>query len=228
MLFSIFDVLRFFETLQMFFFKFLFTLSWWRPLSYRNQSIDLLSKSMAWLLCHNGLRHEELKWGKNEEKCWGQLILLNRGLYFFSNGHIRNVVSTLPNVVNIDGENDNVVSTLSNVVQFNVEKHNVVSTLFYVVNFNVDIHNVVSTLIWRCATSRRHINPKTTLNRRWNVCWVVAIKNFRFLFNLKDVLPKSKVCVREESVLSDRVQSRLLKVLKKVLLSLTNKGQWIG
>ena len=51
-------------------------------------------------------------------------------LIFFSNGHIRNVVSTLPNVVNID-----------------VEKHNLVSTLLYVVNFNVDIHNVVSTLI---------------------------------------------------------------------------------
>ena len=51
-------------------------------------------------------------------------------LILFSNGHIRNVVSTFPNVVNIDVENDNVVSTL-----------------FYVVNFNVDIHNVVSTLI---------------------------------------------------------------------------------
>ena len=58
------------------------------------------------------------------------ILFLNRCLYFFSNGHIRNVVSTLPNVVKID-----------------VEKHNVVSTLFYVVNFNVDKHNVVSTLI---------------------------------------------------------------------------------
>ena len=75
------------------------------------------------------------------------ILFLNRDLIFFSNGHIRNVVSTLPNVVKIDVENDNVVSTLSNVVQFNVEKHNVASTLFYVVNFNVDIHNVVSTLI---------------------------------------------------------------------------------
>ena len=74
-------------------------------------------------------------------------LFLNLGLYFISNVHIRNVVSTLPNAVKIDVENDNVVSTLSNVVQFNVEKHNVVSTLFYVVNFNVDIHNVVSTLI---------------------------------------------------------------------------------
>ena len=90
---------------------------------------------------------------------------------FFSNGHIRNVVSTLPKVVKIDVEDDNVVSTLSNVVQFNVEKYNVASALFYVLNFNVDIHNVASTLIWRCATSRRHINLKTTLNWRWNVCW---------------------------------------------------------
>ena len=67
--------------------------------------------------------------------------------FFFSNGHILNVVSTLPNVVKINVENDNVVSTLSNVVQFNVEKQNIVSTLFYVVKLNVDVHNVVSTLI---------------------------------------------------------------------------------
>ena len=121
-----------------------------------------------------------LKMGKNWRRFWVQHIPWSSKIlfcfwieaFFFSNGHIRNVVSTLPNVVKIDVENDNVVSTLSNVVQFNVEKHNVVSTLFYVVNFNVDKHNVVSTLIWRCTTSRRHINLKTTLNRRWNVCWV--------------------------------------------------------
>ena len=75
------------------------------------------------------------------------ILFLNRGLIFFSNSHIRNVVSTLPNVNKIDVENDNVVKTLSNVVQFNVEKHDVVSTLFNVVTFNVDIHNVVSILI---------------------------------------------------------------------------------
>ena len=137
-------------------------------------------RSFKIILYDSGLGHERVKMGKKWRKMLSPtyslkfkniILFLNRGLYFFSNGHIRNVVSTLPNVVKIDVENDNVVSTLSNVVQFNVEKHNVVSTLFYVVNFNVDIHNVVSTLIWRCATSRRHINLKTTLNRRWNVCW---------------------------------------------------------
>ena len=64
-------------------------------------------------------------------------------IYIFSNGHIRNVVSTLPKVVKIDVENDNVASTLSNVVQFNFKIHNVVSTLLNVVNFNVNVHNVV-------------------------------------------------------------------------------------
>ena len=39
----------------------LLTLSWRRPLSYRNQSIDLGSKSMDWLLYDNGLRHERVK-----------------------------------------------------------------------------------------------------------------------------------------------------------------------
>ena len=137
MLFSIFDVLRIFEALQIFFYKFL------------------------------------LKWGKIEEDFESSIFLEAQKYYFafesrlnfFSNGHIRNVVSTLPNVVKIDVENDNVVSTLPNVVQFNV-----VSTFLNVFNFNVDVHNVLSTLIWCCAASRRHINLKTMLNRRWNVC----------------------------------------------------------
>ena len=115
-----FDVLRTFEALQMFFYKFL------------------------------------LKWGTNEENFESSIffeaqkyyfVFDSRLNYFFSNGHTRNVVSMLPNVVKIDVENDNVVSTLYNLVQFNVEKHNVVSTLFNVVNFNVDVHNIVSTLI---------------------------------------------------------------------------------
>ena len=75
------------------------------------------------------------------------ILFLNLDLTFFSNGHIPNVVSTLPNVVKIDVENDNVVSTLSNVVQINVEIHNVVLTLLNVVNLNVDAHNIFSTLI---------------------------------------------------------------------------------
>ena len=37
------------------------TLSWRRPLSYRNQSIDLLRKSMGWFLLDNDLRHERVK-----------------------------------------------------------------------------------------------------------------------------------------------------------------------
>ena len=39
-----------------------FKLSWRRPLSYRNQSIDLQIKSMDWFLYDNGLRHERVKW----------------------------------------------------------------------------------------------------------------------------------------------------------------------
>ena len=42
------------------------TLSWRRSLSYRNQSIDLLSKSMGWFLYDNGLRHERVKGNKNQ------------------------------------------------------------------------------------------------------------------------------------------------------------------
>ena len=36
------------------------TLSWRRPLSYRNQSIDLLRKLMDWFLYDNDLRHERV------------------------------------------------------------------------------------------------------------------------------------------------------------------------
>ena len=92
-------------------------------------------------------------------------------LIFFSNGYIRNVVSTLPNVVKFDAENDNIVSTLSSVVQFNVEK---TQCCFNVVNFNIDIHNVVSTLIWHCLTSRRHTTLTKTLRPCWKVSWVLT------------------------------------------------------
>ena len=44
------------------------TLSWRRPSSYRNQSIDLPSKSMDWFLYDNGLRHERVNmfWSKTK------------------------------------------------------------------------------------------------------------------------------------------------------------------
>ena len=144
MLFSIFNILRIFEALQIFFYKFL--LKWGKMKKILSPAYSLKVKNV--------------------------ILFLNRDLIFFSNGHIRNVVSKLPSVVKIDVENDSVVSTLSNVVQLNVEIHHVVSTLLDVVNFNNDVHNIVSTLSWRCATSLRHINLKTTLNRPWNVCWL--------------------------------------------------------
>ena len=37
------------------------TLSRRRPLSYRNQSINLQNRSMDWFLYDNGLRHESVK-----------------------------------------------------------------------------------------------------------------------------------------------------------------------
>ena len=82
MLFSIFDLLRFFEALQMFFFKFLLTLSWRRPLSYRNQSIDLRSKLRTGFYMITASVMKELKWGKNEEKYWFQHILWNSKILF--------------------------------------------------------------------------------------------------------------------------------------------------
>ena len=47
--------------LKLYIYKRILTLSWRRPLSYRNQSIDLQSKSMDWFLYDNDLRHERVK-----------------------------------------------------------------------------------------------------------------------------------------------------------------------
>ena len=41
------------------------TLSWRRSFSYRNQSIDLLAKSMDWFLYDKSLRHERFRWNSN-------------------------------------------------------------------------------------------------------------------------------------------------------------------
>ena len=163
LLFSIFNVLRIFEALQILFNKFL--LKWGKLKKILRPAYSLNFKSI--------------------------ILLLNRGLIFFWNGHIRNVISTLLNVAKIDVENDNVVSAFSNVVQFNVKIHNSVPTLLNVVNISVGVRNVVSTLIWRCATSQRHINLKATLNRHWNVCWEITIFTLSELPNL--ILLKSGV-----------------------------------
>ena len=40
------------------------TLSWWRSLSYRNQSIDMQSKSMDWFLYDRHQRNERVKWNR--------------------------------------------------------------------------------------------------------------------------------------------------------------------
>ena len=46
--------------------NFSLTLSWQRPL-YRNQSIDLLCKSVDWFLHDNGLRHERFKHSESSQ-----------------------------------------------------------------------------------------------------------------------------------------------------------------
>ena len=76
----------------MFFLKLLLTISWRWPLSWRNQSIDLLGKSMGWLLYDNGLGHERVKMGKKWRKMLSPtyslkfktiILFLNRYLHFF-------------------------------------------------------------------------------------------------------------------------------------------------
>ena len=43
------------------------TLSWWKSLSFRNQSIDLQNESMDWFQDDRDLRHERVKrFVKNE------------------------------------------------------------------------------------------------------------------------------------------------------------------
>ena len=98
------------------------------------------------------------------------ILFLTRVLFFYKWSYSQRCFNVVQRC-EIYSENGSVLSMLSDVVQINVEVGNVDSMLFNVVNFNVDVHNVVSTLIWRCAMSRRHINLKTTLKRRWNARW---------------------------------------------------------
>ena len=65
------------------------TLSWRRPLPYRNQSIDLHSKSVDWFLYDNGLRHERVK----------------KDLHIFKNGGVERVLERKGTVSYWEGEN---------------------------------------------------------------------------------------------------------------------------
>ena len=67
------------ETFPQRFWKHL-TLSWWRPLSYRNQSIELLRKSMDWFLYDNGLRHERFN-GNEIKTIYIKMDLRNKNGY---------------------------------------------------------------------------------------------------------------------------------------------------
>ena len=187
----------------MFFLKRLLTLSWRKPLSYRNQSIDLRRKSGFYmdLVLRTGFYilmvsvMKELKWGKNEEKYWIQHILwsskilfcfwINACVFFFFKWSYSQrcwSYSMLPNIVKIDVENNNIVSTLPTLFSSTLKN----TTLFYVVNFNVDIHNVDLTLC-NVATSYQPENVEPTLK-----CLLGSVRKmwkFRrfyiFSFNLK-------------------------------------------
>ena len=55
---------------------------------------------------------------------------------------------------------------------------------------------------------------------------IVKLIIFVFTIALKVVLPNSKICVSEKSVLSDSVWSMLTKLFRSVRRSLLYKGQW--
>ena len=69
------------------------TLSWGRPLSYRNQFIDLLHKSMDWFLYDSGLRHERVNsciyyssiGSLSKDSPSNKIILARLGSLFYNN-----------------------------------------------------------------------------------------------------------------------------------------------
>ena len=73
-------------------FKSQLTLFWRRSLSYRNQSTDLLCKSMDWFLCYRGLRHERVEKyliQKYQPKTKALLIHFQPMFHFYTPENIR-------------------------------------------------------------------------------------------------------------------------------------------
>ena len=62
--------------------KFTLTLSWRRPLSYKNQSIDLLLKLMDWFLYDNGLRHERVNYSVTHSQSKAQKNSFSKNCLF--------------------------------------------------------------------------------------------------------------------------------------------------
>ena len=85
------------------------TLLWQRPLSYRNQSTDLRSKSMDWFLYDNGLRHERVKREKYDRQKmftlrknwneWRKFYLVNREELIDTDIHTAQLLNSFSNVV---------------------------------------------------------------------------------------------------------------------------------
>ena len=70
------------------------TCLWRGPLSYRNQSIDLQSKSVDWFLYDNGLRHERVKVTKVVELALFKCDVLSSPSYFQSSfDNMQSVIS---------------------------------------------------------------------------------------------------------------------------------------
>ena len=160
LLFSIFDVLRIFEALQKFFNKFL------------------------------------LKWGKNEADSESSIffeaqkyyLVFESRLNFFSNGHISNVVWTLPNVVKIDVENGNLFwrcltlfnSTLKyNVVSFSVDLTLCDIATSYEPNNNVGFLTLVKFLSVFCVNTliiNYYFNSGSQLSNLQDYLLIIILK----------------------------------------------------
>ena len=70
------------------------TLSWRRPLSYRNQSIYLLHKSVDWFLYDNSLRHERVNgWLINSEVSYLWIELSNHCCGILNDKDLLNLIS---------------------------------------------------------------------------------------------------------------------------------------